>query len=139
MLSIRHAFITSHSASYMAVLPPSIINYPTKEFLKRPHHPIVVQKNINMSCLIIMCLRNMHSFGCITFRDLVHFEILIHFVPLHYISLSFHAYPSAPLGLSSSLFSITLRYVHSLTTQALSNANPMVYLIFCDELAPLIA
>ena len=127
--------------SYMAVLPPSIINYPTKENLKIPHHPLIVQKNKNMSCLIIMCLRNMHSFGCISFRDLVHFEILIHFVPLHSISLSFHAYSSAPQhGLSSStLFHYATLYSFAHYPSPFPTLTQWYILIFCDEFTPLIA
>ena len=61
MLALRQPFITIHSASYMAVLPLSIINFSYINH-KKPHHPLVVQKNNNMSCLIIMCLRYMQTF-----------------------------------------------------------------------------
>ena len=73
---------------------------------EKPHHPLVVQK-INTFRVLWQCACGIcnHS-SSISFRDFVHFEILILSDPLHYISLSFYANTSAPHGFGSSFLLI---------------------------------
>ena len=75
--------------SYMAVLPLSIINYPTKESLKRPHHPLVVQKKykyvvFDYQCACGICI---HSAA---FRSVTSFISKYSFTSYHYTTFRFH-------------------------------------------------
>ena len=98
----------------------------------RPHHPLVVQK-INIFRVLWSCA----CVICIPFQ--------LHFVPgsavvppltLHFILPTLQAYTSAPHGLGKYSFPFR-KLIHSVFPKPFSNANPMVYIHFCDELAPI--
>jgi hypothetical protein len=58
-----------------------------------------------------------------------------HFEPLHFIPLSFYAFTSAPHSFGKYSFPFR-KLIHSVFPKPFSYANPMVYIYFCDELAP---
>jgi len=97
-----------------------------------PHHPLFVQK-INICRVDYLCACG----KCIPFR--LHFVLGFLFVPLretrHFILPTLQAYTSAPHGLGKYSFPFR-KLIHSVFPKPSSNASPMVYIYFCDELAP---
>ena len=112
--------------------------------LRFPHHPLVVQKTKTLRVDLSMCLRSVHSFKPIPFRELPSF-----LTPNPCISFRFHflhspKYPTASVVSFLSIPQAPL--IQSVTTQALFQSFPPspqgegrgeVYVfIFCGGLAP---
>ena len=73
---------------------------------------------------------------CVPFQ--LHF-VMVGFVPQpnqHFILPTLQAYTSAPHGFGKYSFPFR-KLIHSVFPKPFSNANPTVYIYFCDELAPI--